>query len=41
VSGWVERVEGEGIGGWVTAGMKERGSCGDEGERVGREGSNR
>ncbi len=28
VDGWEERVEGEGIGGWVTAGMKERGSCG-------------
>ena len=31
MSGWAvkreERVEGEGIGGWVHAGMKERGSC--------------
>ena len=27
VDGWEERVEGEGIGRWVTAGMKESGSC--------------
>ena len=30
MDGWEERVEGEGIGGWVRAGMKES----VEGERV-------
>ena len=34
MDGWEERVEGEGIGGWVRAGRRYEwmGSCGDEGE---------